>query len=152
MNNPLRLLQLNDVRVVGRLTRDPELRFTTSGVPLCRFGLAVNRPYKDSKTGAWKEETAFIPIVVWREAGQRCGDKLKKGSSVYVEGRLKSRSWETKEGQKRTTLEVEAFRVQFLDRSEIEATPVAEEEGGGGLSEEGTPALSSPSTTEEVPF
>jgi single-strand DNA-binding protein len=91
----LRLLQLNNAQLVGRLTRDPELRFTTSGLPVCRFDLAVNRRYKD-KTGEWKDDTSFIPVVVWREAGQRCGEKLKKGNPVYVEGRLKSKSWETK--------------------------------------------------------
>ncbi|HNF58139.1 MAG TPA: single-stranded DNA-binding protein, partial [Elusimicrobiota bacterium] len=117
MANPLRLLQLNNVTLVGRLTRDPELRFTTSGAPVCRFDLAVNRRYKD-KAGEWKDDTSFVPVVVWREAGQRCGEKLKKGSPVFVEGRLKSKSWETKDGQKRSGLEVDALRVQFLEKAE----------------------------------
>ena len=101
MSTVIRLVQLNNVQLVGRLTRDPELRFTTSGTPVCRFDLAVNRRYKD-KSGEWKDDTSFVPVVVWREAGQRCGEKLKKGSPVYVEGRLKSKNWETKDGQKRS--------------------------------------------------
>ena len=110
----LRLHQLNDVKLVGRLTRDPELRFTPKGQPVCRFRLAVGRRYRDKATSEWREETAFVPVVAWREAAERCGERLKKGSPVYVEGRLKSRDWETREGQKRSDLEVEAWRVQFL--------------------------------------
>lgn len=116
MSGQIRLPQVNDVRLVGRLTRDPELRFTAKGTAVCHFDLAVNRRYKDTASGEWKEEASFVPVVVWREAGQRCGEKLKKGSPVFVEGRLKSRAWETKEGQKRTTLEVDSQRVQFLER------------------------------------
>jgi single-strand DNA-binding protein len=160
MSAPLRLLQLNDVRLVGRLTRDPEMRFTSSGTPMCRFDLAVNRRYKDSKSGEWKDDTSFIPVVVWREVAQRCGDRLKKGNPVYVEGRLKSRSWETKEGQKRSGLEVEARSVQFLEKSE--AGPGAGASGGeeepalGSLPAETSgadaPAAESSQAAEEVPF
>jgi single-strand DNA-binding protein len=110
---------LNDVRLVGRLTRDPELRFTAKGQAVCRFDLAVNRRYKDPG-GEWKDDTSFIPVVVWRDMAQRSSERLKKGSPVYVEGRLKSRSWETKEGQKRTTLEVDTRRIQFLAKTEGE--------------------------------
>jgi single-strand DNA-binding protein len=140
----IRLLQLNDVRLVGRLTRDPELRFTTSGAAVCRFDLAVNRRYKD-KSGEWKDDTSFIPVVVWREAGQRCGEKLKKGSPVYVEGRLKSKSWETKEGQKRSGLEVDALRVQFLEKAETAAGPSDEDAPAGD-------AAPAEAGAEEVPF
>ncbi len=153
MTNPLRLPQLNDVRMVGRLTRDPELRFTTKGAAVCRFDLAVNRRYKDG-TGEWKDDTSFIPVVVWREAGQRCGERLKKGSPVYVEGRLKSKTWETKEGQKRSGIEVESLRVQFLEKAD--ASSASEESAEGepvavlGASSESAPAASA--TDEEIPF
>ena len=150
MSAPLRLLQLNDIRLIGRLTRDPELKFTTSGTALCRFDLAVNRRYKDSKSGEWKDDTSFIPVVVWREIAQRCGDRLKKGSPAYVEGRLKSRAWETKEGQKRTTLEVEARAVQFLEKAEGGA-PSGDEEPALGAMPSESPAAEAPAT-EEVPF
>lgn len=151
MPTAIRLVQLNNVQLVGRLTRDPELRFTTSGVPVCRFDLAVNRNYKD-KAGEWKEDATFITVVVWREAGQRCGEKLKKGSPVYVEGRLKSKNWETKDGQKRSGHEVDASRVQFLEKADT---------GGGGApptdedapaSEAETESGASAPATEDVPF
>ncbi|MBL8022847.1 MAG: single-stranded DNA-binding protein [Elusimicrobia bacterium] len=148
MSTLLRLVQLNNVQLVGRLTRDPELRFTTSGAPVCRFDLAVNRRYKD-KAGEWKDDTSFIPVVVWREAGQRCGEKLKKGSPVYVEGRLKSRNWETKDGQKRSGHEVDASRVQFLEKADAGVgSPATDEEAPSAESD----VSGSAPTTEDVPF
>jgi len=146
MPTVIRLVQLNNVQLVGRLTRDPELRFTTSGAPVCRFDLAVNRRYKD-KSGEWKDDTSFVPVVVWREAGQRCGEKLKKGSPVYVEGRLKSKNWETKDGQKRSGHEIEALRVQFLEKADTGAGSAEED----GPSAEAEMSASAP-VTEDVPF
>jgi single-strand DNA-binding protein len=125
----LKLHSLNDVKLVGRLTRDPELRFTTQGTAVCHFRVAVGRKYKDRNSGEWKEEVAFVSCSVWREAAERCGQRLKKGSPVFIEGRLKSKEWQTKEGQKRTDLEVDVSRIQFLESmgEEGEAEPVAEE-------------------------
>ena len=110
---------------------------------MCRFDLAVNRRYKDT-TGNWQDDVSFIPVVVWGDSARRCGERLKKGTPVHVEGRLKSRSWETKEGQKRTTLEVVARRVQFLSKAEStgagagagEAEPQEAEEGAGASEDE----------------
>jgi single-strand DNA-binding protein len=147
---PLRLLQLNDVRLVGRLTRDPEMRFTTQGTAVCRFDLAVNRRYKD-KTGEWKDDVSFIPVVVWREAGQRCGERLKKGNPVYVEGRLKSKSWETKDGQKRSGLEVDARGVQFLEKAE-NAPPEETPLGSVPEAEPATVGAGEAPGTDDVPF
>lgn len=112
----IRLLQLNDVRLVGRLTRDPEVRYTAKGQAVARLDIAVNRRYKDT-SGEWREEATFVPVTVWRENAERCRERLKKGSPIYVEGRLRSTSWETKDGQKRTGLEVESYRLQFLAKS-----------------------------------
>ena len=114
MATNLRLHSLNDVKVVGRLTKDPEMRFTTGGTAVCHFRVAVSRKYKD-KSGEWREEAAFIPCTVWRESAERCGQRLKKGSPVFIEGRLKSREWQTKEGQKRSDLEIDVMRIQFLE-------------------------------------
>jgi single-strand DNA-binding protein len=150
MPTVIRLLQLNNVQLVGRLTRDPELRFTTSGAPVCRFDLAVNRRYKD-KAGEWKDDTSFVPVVVWREAGQRCGEKLKKGSPVYVEGRLKSKNWETKDGQKRSGHEVDALRVQFLEKTEIGAGSAPSDEESPAAEAETDMGASAP-VTEDAPF
>lgn len=144
----LRLHQLNDVRLVGRLTRDPELRFTAKGQAVCRIDLAVNRRYKDA-SGEWKDEASYIPVVVWREAAQRCSDRLKKGSPVYVEGRLRSRSWETKEGQKRTSLEVDSRSIQFLAKMENESEGGSDEEPKAVEVPAGAGA---PVEEEEIPF
>ncbi|MCX5778985.1 MAG: single-stranded DNA-binding protein [Elusimicrobia bacterium] len=115
--NNLRLPEQNSITLVGRLTRDPEVRFTGKGDAVCSFDIAVNRRFK-STAGEWKDDTTFIGIVVWGDSGKRCGDRLKKGLPVHVEGRLQSRQWETKEGQKRTTIEVIARRVQFLSKAD----------------------------------
>ena len=108
--------------LTGRLTHDPEFMSTQSGVARCSFSVAVNRSYRDKVSGEWKEDTTYVSVVVWREAAQRCKEKLKKGSPVHVEGRLRSRKFENKaSGAQRTVLEVEARRVQFLAAAETSA-------------------------------
>ena len=149
MSAIIRLLQLNDIRLVGRLTRDPEVRYTAKGQAVARLDLAVNRRYKDG-SGEWKDEATFVPVTVWREAAERCRERLKKGSPIYVEGRLKSTSWETKDGQKRSGLEVEAFRLQFLARTDEEGAPAASDESPA-LQPAGSVADSATSD-EEIPF
>ena len=114
-------VNMNRVIMAGNLTRDPEMRFTPSGTAVTNLGLAVNREYT-TKEGERKKEVAFIRIVVWGKQAQSCQEYLKKGSSVLVEGRLQSRSWETAEKEKRNTLEVTAERVHFLTRRNEEQT------------------------------
>lgn len=145
----LRLPEQNSVTLVGRLTRDPEVRFTQKGQAMCRFDIAVNRRYKDG-TGNWTDDVSYIPVVVWGDAASRCGERLKKGLPVHVDGRLQSRSWETKEGQKRTSIEVIARRVQFLSRAAGagEGAPEGEEEPGT----QGSPAPVAGGDDEEIPF
>ena len=104
---------LNKVLLIGNLTRDPELRYVPSGTAVATFTVAVNRVYT-SQAGEKKEEVAFIKIVVWGRRAEVCGEYLSKGSPVFVEGRLQSRSWEGQDGQKRSTTEVIADNVQFL--------------------------------------
>jgi single-strand DNA-binding protein len=103
----------NKVILMGNLTRDPDLRFTSSGQAICNFGLAVNRKWT-SKDGQRQEDVTFIRIKVWGRQGENCAQYLKKGSACMVDGRLESSKWETKEGEKRTTIEVVAENVQFL--------------------------------------
>jgi single-strand DNA-binding protein len=111
----LRMPDLNKVFLSGRLTRDPELRYLSSGTPLCKMGLAVSRNYK-TKEGDRREETLFVDVTAWRGTAEFCGEKLKKGRPILVEGRLKSDEWEDKNtGQKRTKIEIQADRVQQLD-------------------------------------
>ena len=103
----------NKVLLIGNLTRDPELRYVPSGTAVATFTIAVNRVYT-SQAGEKKEEVAFIKIVVWGRRAEVCGEYLSKGSPVFIEGRLQSRSWEGQDGQKRSTTEVIADNVQFL--------------------------------------
>ena len=107
---------LNKVMLIGNLTRDPELRYLPSGQAVTTFTVAVNRTY-NSQAGEKKEEVSFIRVVVWAKRAEVCNEYLKKGSGVFVEGRLQSRSWEAQDGTKRSTLEVIAQNVQFLSRS-----------------------------------
>ena len=104
---------LNKVFLIGNLTRDPELRYVPSGTAVATFTVAVNRVYT-SQAGEKKEEVSFIRVVVWGRRAEVCGEYLSKGSPVFVEGRLQSRSWESQDGQKRNTIEVIADNVQFL--------------------------------------
>lgn len=160
MAGNIRLHSLNDVKMVGRLTRDPELRYTTQGTPVCHFRVAVGRRYKDRNSNEWKDDVAFVPCSVWRETAERCGQRLKKGSPVFIEGRLKSKEWTTKEGQKRSDLEVDILKIQFLEsmgeasgESEAAAGEESQESsmpvGAGARSASSTPANNN---DDEVPF
>ncbi len=121
------MANLNRVIIIGRLTRDPELRFTPSGIPVAKFGVAVNRRRTNSD-GEKVEDTSFFNIVVWRKLAELCADYLSKGRTVAIDGRLQSRSWETQDGQKRSTVEIVADNVQFLDRKEATETTIPSEE------------------------
>jgi single-strand DNA-binding protein len=106
------MVSLNRVLLIGNLTKDPELRYIPSGTPVANLRLAVNSSFKD-QAGQRKEETCFVTVVVWSRQAEICQQYLKKGRSVFIEGRLIYRSWET-EGKTRSTMEVRADRVQFL--------------------------------------
>jgi single-strand DNA-binding protein len=121
----VRLASVNKVLLSGRLTRDPELRYTPSGTAVSSFSIASSRSYK-GQDGEWKQAVAFVNIVAWGKQAVLVNEYLKKGSAVFLEGRLNSRSWETEEGQKRSALEVTVDRVQFLDR--ISKPEVTEEQ------------------------
>ncbi len=105
---------MNHIVLIGRLTRDPELRYTPNGVAVANFDLAVDRPTTNQQG---ERETDFIRIVVWQKQAELCANYLKKGRLVGVEGRLQIRSYETQDGQKRRVAEVIANFVQFLDRN-----------------------------------
>jgi len=104
---------LNQVVLIGRLTRDPELRYTQgSGVAVTNFTLAADRPFKNQQG---EKETDFIDIVVWRKQAENCAEYLKKGSMSAVTGRLQIRSYDDKEGIRRKAAEIVADNVRFLD-------------------------------------
>jgi len=111
----LRLADLNRVFMVGRLTKDPELRQTTNGTSVANFTIALNRRYK-SATGEWKDEATYVGVVAWQKLAELCKQYLAKGRAVLVEGKLQNRNWETEDGQKRSTIEIRADRIEFLDR------------------------------------
>ena len=118
---------LNQVTLMGNLTRDPELRQTPTGQNLTSFSLALNRSYKDSG-GEWQEATDYIDIVCWGPLAERVAQYLSKGRRCLVQGRLQSRSWE-QDGQKRSKVEVLANDVTFLD-----SRGAGDGEGGSGSS------------------
>jgi single-strand DNA-binding protein len=150
----LRLPEQNNVVLVGRLTRDAELRFTSKSQPVCSFDIAVNRRYKDTASNEWKDDVSYIPIVTWGPAAERCNERGKKGAPVHITGRLKSRSWETKDGQKRSTLEVIATRVQFLMKMEGAAggEDSADDAVASGVHAVEVGASAKAGQDEEIPF
>jgi single-strand DNA-binding protein len=114
------VVSFNRVILAGNLTRDPELRFTNDGVPVCSFGLAVNR------VRSRNEEVDFFDVSAWRELGETIANYKKKGDPILVEGRLQYRTWEAQDGSKRSKVDVVADNVQFLGR------PGDSSDDGGG--------------------
>jgi single-strand DNA-binding protein len=110
----VRIPEQNLVLISGRLTRDPDMRYTQKGLGVCSFDVAVNRRYKDQASGEWKDDTSYVPVTVWGPMGERCKERAKKGGPVYVEGRLSNSEYVDKTGQKRKVMRVVARRVQFL--------------------------------------
>lgn len=126
---------LNKVFLIGRLTRDPELRYTPGGQAVANFGLAVNRDFP-TKEGR-KEDTCFVNLVVWGKRAEVCAEYMKKGGLIFVEGRLQFRKWETQDKEKRSTMEVVVEDFQFLDKpaNAVPAKEIPEE-----VQEENPPA------------
>ena len=109
------MASFNKVLLMGNLTRDPELRYTSGGTAVASFGLAVNRKFKQGEE--WKDEVCFVDITVWAKQGENCAEYLNKGSQAFIEGRLNYQTWEDKQsGQQRSKLEVVANNVQFLTK------------------------------------
>ena len=107
---------INKAEVMGNLTRDPELRTTNSGTPVCSFSIATNRRYQQNDE--WKEEVEFHNIVLWGNRAESFVQRAKKGTRVYVEGRLQTRSWEGENGVKNYRTEIVALRILLIDRYE----------------------------------
>jgi single-strand DNA-binding protein len=118
---------LNRIVLIGRLTKDVDLRFTTTGKPTANFTLAVDRPYRNQQG---EKEADFIPVVVWNKLAEHCANYIGKGRLVAVDGRLQIRSYEGQDGQRKYITEVVAETVKFLDRAKEE--PLAEFEGVEG--------------------
>lgn len=102
----------NQIVIVGNLTDDPELRYTPNGAAVANFRVAVNRRFRDATSGEWKDgETSFFRVNAWRTLAENVAESLTRGTRVVVVGRLRSRSWETPEGETRTAVEIEADEV-----------------------------------------
>jgi len=129
------------ITLVGNLVDDPELRFTPSGQAVAKFRIASTPRYLDKATNEWKDgESLFLTCNVWRQAAENVAESLQRGMRVIVQGRLKQRSYETKEGEKRTVFEVEVDEVGPSLRSASAKVTKASRGGGGGGFGGGAPA------------
>ena len=109
---------VNKVILIGRLGRDPEVRYTSDGTAVANFTIATSDEWKDKQTGEKRERTEWHRIIAWRRLGEICGEYLSKGRQVYIEGSLQTREWEDQEGNKRRTTEVVASNMQMLGSRE----------------------------------
>jgi len=143
---------INKVILVGRLGRDPELKYTASGVPFCRFSMATDEGWTDKGSGERTERTEWHNIVVWDKLAEICNNYLTKGRMVYIEGSLQTREWDDQEGNKRKTTEIRARDMVLLGGSPGEGG------GGGGTRRPSGPLAGgesqsgSPITDYDIPF
>jgi single-strand DNA-binding protein len=131
------MASLNKVMIIGNVGSEPEMRFTPNGNPVTSFRVATNWIYT-SPEGERKQETEWFSVVAWNKLAEQCNQFLNKGRLVYVEGRLRTRSWESQDGQKHYRTEIIANRVTFLDRQASAPLPedkVDEAEDGGKVDE-----------------
>ncbi|MBQ7732924.1 MAG: single-stranded DNA-binding protein [Synergistaceae bacterium] len=152
---------LNRVIIAGNLTRDPEVRYTVNKRAFARFGVAVSHMYKDNN-GEYKESTDFINVVAWSFIAERCGKYLKKGSPVLIEGRLRTSSYEARDGSgKRTMTEVEAINLIMLgsgkqggndDLSAVGDDSMDDGNFGSSIIEKGFDSVSPDDTGADIPF
>ncbi|MBM3700526.1 MAG: single-stranded DNA-binding protein [Actinobacteria bacterium] len=99
-------INVNNITIVGNLTRDPELRFTSNGTPVASFGIAVNKRFQNKSTGEWESEADFFNVSAWFKLAENCAESLGKGDRVLINGRLAQDSWDDKDGQKRTNFKI----------------------------------------------
>jgi single-strand DNA-binding protein len=144
---------VNKVTLIGRLGRDPEMKYTASGTPFCRFSIATDDSWTDKGSGEKQERTEWHNIVVWDRLAEICNQYLTKGRQVYIEGSLQTREWDDQEGNKRKTTEIRARDMVLLGSNPEGAgasggaprKPVSTAAGGGASSE-------STITDDDIPF
>lgn len=120
-------MSINRVNITGNLTRDPELRATAGGTQMLAFGVAVNDRRKNPQTGAWEDVPNFVDCIVFGSRAEAVSRFITKGSKVAIEGKLRYSAWETKEGQRRSKLEVIVDEIDFLSRQGQQVTSPAAE-------------------------
>ena len=125
---------LNKVLLIGNLGADPETRYTTAGDPVCNIRLATTDQWRDKQTGEQRESTEWHRVVFYKRLAEVAGQYLKKGSQVYIEGRIKTRKWQDKDGQDRYTTEIEASEMKMLGprRDEADSQPAQQRPAAGG--------------------
>ena len=141
------MASVNKVIVLGNLGRDPEVRYTPSGAAVCNLRIATTRTWKNKDSGEKMEETEWHSVVLYDRQAEIAGEYLKKGRPVFIEGRLKTRKWQDKEGVDRYTTEIVADSMQLLGGREGMGGGAGggdEEGGGGGYSERSAPQRSAP--------
>jgi single-strand DNA-binding protein len=133
------MASLNKVMIIGNVGSDPEMRFTPGGNPVTSFRVATNWVYTTAE-GERKQETEWFTVVCWNKLAEQCNQFLTKGRLVYAEGRLRTRTWDTQDGQRHYRTEIIANRVTFLDKQAAAALPdEREEESAGEVAPEDIP-------------
>ena len=156
------MASLNKVLLIGNLTRDPDVKMMTNGRPVCNFGLALNRSYKDSE-GNKKDETTFVDVECFGPRAEAVGRFFTKGRAIFVEGRLKLDQWESKEGEKRSAIRVVLDNFEFVDsrqesqnnQSDVNSTSYAlpaSSQSNSPTSNTTVPNSADPELDEDVPF
>lgn len=144
-------MSVNKVILIGRLGKDPEVRKINATTSVCNFPLATNESYKN-QDGSYTEQTEWHNIVMWRGVAERAERILKKGNSIFVEGKLKTRSWEDKDGNKRYTTEIVVENFQLLEKRESgnSGQPASDEKSTSESGESAT--ISEPKPDDDLPF
>ena len=146
---------INKVILVGNLGRDPEMRYTQNGVAVCSFSLATSETYRDRTSGEKVTQTEWHNIILWRGLAETAEKYLRKGSSVYIDGKIRNRKWEDQQGQTRYTTEIIADTMQMLDRRDSSAAPAQPTAQPAAAPAQHTPAPEQPSAAPEpddLPF
>jgi len=140
---------INKVILIGRLGQDPEVRYTPDGTAVANFSIATSDEWKDKASGEKRERTEWHRIVAWRKLGEICGEYLSKGRQVYIDGKIQTREWQDKEGNRRFTTEIVANDVQFLGSRNAGGTR-------GGFDEPPAPTeappFGGPADDDDIPF
>jgi single-strand DNA-binding protein len=161
------MASINKVILIGNLGRDPEVRYSADGAAVCTISIATTSTWKDKNTGEKKEETEWHRVVFYNRLAEIAGEYLKKGRSVYIEGRLKTRKWQDKDGQEKYTTEIIADQMQMLGGREGGSASMSSSNGSDGDYEppqaptrtaggSGKPAIKPPPTfsdmDDDIPF
>lgn len=144
-------MSVNKVLLIGRLGNNPEIRYTNTGTAVANFNLATSENWND-KNGQRQERTEWHRVVVWGKLAELCEKYLSKGRQCFVEGRLQTRSWDDKDGNKRYTTEIVASTIQFLGTAGAQTSAGASAMDSSPEMAEGGPSLESSFTEDEIPF